>query len=189
MAPLEVTKTKLDGVLIVRPKLVRDDRGSFCETWSARQWQEAGIDCSPVQDNHSVSASAATVRGLHYQLEPMAQAKIVRVVRGAALDVAVDIRRGSPTFGQWIGIELTETDQTQVFIARGFAHGLCTLSPYTEVIYKVDRYYSPKHDRAIRWNDPDIQIAWPIEDVVLSDKDRSAPFLKDAEINFDYGVV
>jgi dTDP-4-dehydrorhamnose 3,5-epimerase len=184
-----VEATDLESVLIVRPKIFRDGRGSFCETWSARDWKSAGVDFEPVQDNHSVTIQAGMVRGLHYQLEPMAQAKLVRVVRGAALDVAVDIRRGSPAFGKWVSVKLTEQDQTQVFLPRGFAHGFCSLVADTEVIYKVDRYYSPEHDRAIRWDDPDIGIDWPFDDVELSKKDRTAPLLKDAEINFTYGDI
>ncbi len=189
MAIPAIVRTKLDDVLIVRPAILRDDRGSFCETWSARDWQQAGIDFMPVQENHSVSIQAGTIRGLHYQLEPMAQTKVIRVVRGAALDVAVDIRRGSPTFGRWVSIELTEQDQNHVLIPRGFAHGFCTLRPDTEVMYMVDRHYSPEHDRAIRWDDSTIGIGWPFDEVVLSDRDRKAPMLSEAEINFEYGAV
>lgn len=184
---IEVFKTKLDGVLEVRPKKFGDDRGFFSETYHAKRFYDAGIPANFVQDNQSYSASTGVLRGLHYQLEPHAQGKLVRVTKGRVFDVAVDIRRGSPTFSQWVGVELSEEGWNQLYIPAGFAHGFLTLVPNVEVVYKVTDYYAPECDRSIRFDDPTIGINWPIpaSGVQLSEKDRNAPLLGDADI-FDF---
>ncbi|THK39058.1 dTDP-4-dehydrorhamnose 3,5-epimerase [Ensifer sp. MPMI2T] len=186
---LEVRSLDLDGVLEILPRRIRDERGFFSETWNARQYAEHGITLNFVQDNHSYSASRGVLRGLHYQLPPYAQDKLVRVVKGAVFDVAVDIRRGSPTFAKWVAIEISARRWNQLLIPKGFAHGFLTLEPDTEVIYKVTNPYSPAHDRAIRFGDPDIAIAWPlpVAELQLSEKDRTAPKLRQAEV-FDFAA-
>ncbi|WEX91222.1 dTDP-4-dehydrorhamnose 3,5-epimerase [Sinorhizobium garamanticum] len=184
---LEVRSLDLDGVLEIVPRRIGDERGFFSETWNARQFAEHGIALKFVQDNHSYSASRGVLRGLHYQLPPYAQDKLVRVVKGAVFDVAVDIRRGSPTFVKWVAVEISARRWNQLLVPKGFAHGFLTLEPDTEVIYKVTNPYSPAHDRAIRFDDPDIAIAWPlpVAELQLSDKDRTAPQLQQAEV-FDF---
>lgn len=181
---LEIIALGLDGVVEIRPKLHRDERGFFSETWNAETLAEHGIDVGFVQDNHSFSFARGVMRGLHYQLAPKAQNKLIRVVHGAIFDVAVDIRRGSPTFGRWVGVELSSARWNQLLVPKGFAHGFVTLEPQTEVCYKTSAAYSPAHDRAIRFDDPTIGIVWPIgpEAMQLSDKDRAAPFLNDAQL-------
>ena len=180
---VEIRPLGLDGVVeVITPKF-GDARGFFSETYNAQRFAGAGIDLTFVQDNHSYSAEKGVLRGLHYQLPPRAQDKLVRVVKGAIFDVAVDIRRSSPSFGRWVGIEVSADRWNQILVPRGFAHGFVTLVPDTEVIYKVTDVYSPQHDRAIRFDDPEIAIAWPLPaDVLrLSDKDRAAPLLNAAE--------
>ncbi|MBZ9845836.1 dTDP-4-dehydrorhamnose 3,5-epimerase [Mesorhizobium sp. CA10] len=181
---LEVRRLGLDGVLEIVPKRHGDARGFFSETWNAERFAEAGIDLAFVQDNHSYSAAAGVLRGLHYQLPPRAQAKLLRVIRGSVLDVAVDIRRSSPTFGKWEALEISADKGNQVLVPQGFAHGFVTLVPHTEVLYKVTDTYSPGHDRSIRFDDPAIGIAWPeiAGGFQLSDKDRNAPLLGAAEV-------
>lgn len=183
---LDVRRLALEGVLEIRPPRHTDERGFFSETWSASAFREAGIDMDFVQDNHSLSRQRGVLRGLHFQSPTMAQDKLVRVTRGAIFDVAVDIRRGSPTFGQWIGTTLSAEEWNQLLVPKGFAHGILTLEPDTEVQYKVTAPYSREHDRAIRFDDPAIGIDWPItrEAVILSEKDRSAPLLADVETGF-----
>jgi dTDP-4-dehydrorhamnose 3,5-epimerase len=183
---IEVRPLGLDGVVEILPKKHADERGFFSETHSRRAFAEAGVDIDFVQDNHSLSRQAGVLRGLHYQLPPFAQAKLVRVVRGAIFDVVVDIRRGSPSFGRWVGIEVSAARWNQIMVPTGFAHGFQTLEPDTEVVYKVSQYYSASHDRGIRWNDPAIGVAWP-EAIsrVLSAKDEAAPLLAEAEL-FDF---
>lgn len=185
---LEVTPLALDGVLEIRPRRFEDERGFFSETWNFARWTEAGIDTDFVQDNHSLSKDKGVLRGLHYQAPPMAQAKLVRVSRGAVFDVAVDIRPGSPTFGKWVSTILSAEQWNQLFVPEGFAHGFLTLQPDTEVQYKTSAPYSPEHDRAIRFDDPAIGIDWPIDgnELILSDKDRSAPLLAEVETGFSY---
>ena len=180
----EVKPTALDEVLEIVPPQYADARGFFSETYSVARLANAGLDLVFVQDNHSVSTRRGVLRGLHYQMPPRAQDKLVRVVRGAIYDVAVDIRRGSPTFGRWVGVELSAEKWNQLFVPKGFAHGFVTLTETTEVVYKVTDYYSPEHDRSIRYNDPHIAIDWPItaEELQLSDKDRNAPFLAEAAL-------
>ena len=172
----------LDGVVEITTPRFGDDRGFFSEIWNQQSWAKAGLDLSFVQDNHSVSKFAGTVRGLHFQKAPIAQGKLVRVVRGAIFDVAIDIRRNSPSFGKWVGVELSEDKWNQLYIPVGFAHGFMTLVPDTHVTYKVTAPYSKEHDRAIRFDDPEIGITWPLDATVLSDKDKAALLLKDCDI-------
>lgn len=183
---VEVRRLALDGVLEIRPARLGDERGFFSEVWSEKAFASAGIDLHFVQDNHSLSRDVGVLRGLHFQTPPMAQDKLVRVSRGAVFDVAVDIRSGSPTFGQWVGARLSAAEWNQMLIPKGFAHGFLALEPDTEVQYKVTAPYSREHDRAIRFDDPAIGIDWPIDPaaLVLSDKDRSAPLLAEIETGF-----
>lgn len=165
-----------------------DTRGWFVETYNARALAQHGITCAFVQDNHSLSRRKGTIRGLHFQLPPKAQAKLVRVLRGSILDVAVDIRRGSPTYGHSVTVELSDENGWQLYVPVGFAHGFCTLEEDTEVAYKVSEFYSPQDDAGLCWNDPDISIAWPVapSDVVVSDKDAALPALSRFTGNFGY---
>jgi dTDP-4-dehydrorhamnose 3,5-epimerase len=183
---LEVRPLGLDGVFELRPSKNADSRGFFSEVWNAEHLAEAGFDIPFVQDNHSYSVAKGVLRGLHFQLPPAAQHKLVRVSRGSVFDVAVDIRRGSPTFGQWVGAIISAELWNQLLIPPGFAHGLLTLEEHTEVQYKVSAPYRPELDRAIRFDDPAIGIDWPIRanQVVISDKDRAAPLLSAAETGF-----
>lgn len=173
---MRVDETGLPGVLAIAPKRFGDDRGFFCETYNKRAFLEAGIDIEFVQDNHSLSAEAGTVRGLHFQAPPFAQAKLVRVVRGRIYDVVVDARIGSPDYGKHVRLELTAAGGEQSFVPVGFLHGFITLEPHTEVVYKVDNYHSREHEGSIRFNDPDLGIDWgPLATYpVLSDKDSTA---------------
>lgn len=179
---MQVIDTEIPAVKVLVPRRFGDARGLFCETYSRRAFEAAGLRFDFVQDNHSISAEAGTVRGLHFQLPPFAQDKLVRVVRGAAWDVAVDIRRSSPTFGRHVKVLLTAENWHQILVPAGFAHGFVTTEPNTEVIYKVTADYSPQHDRGILWNDPDLAIDWGVDPAraILSDKDRRHPPLKDA---------
>ncbi|MBD0270548.1 MAG: dTDP-4-dehydrorhamnose 3,5-epimerase [Acetobacteraceae bacterium] len=172
----------LPGPLLIVPRVFRDGRGSLRETWSERDFAALGVIERFVQDNHSVSAASGTVRGMHFQLPPRAQAKLVRVLRGAVLDVAVDLRRGSPAYGRHLAIELSASDERQVYIPAGFAHGFCTIEPDTEVAYKCSDYYDPGLERGLAWDDPDLALPWPVgaDRAVLSDKDRRQPRLRDA---------
>ncbi|MGQ9724469.1 MAG: dTDP-4-dehydrorhamnose 3,5-epimerase [Tepidimonas sp.] len=183
--PYTVTATDIAGVLILEPRVYGDARGFFFESFNQRDFEAAtGLSgIAFVQDNHSRSARGV-LRGLHYQLPPMAQGKLVRVVRGAVFDVAVDIRRDSPTFGRWVGVELSESNQRQLWIAPGLAHGFLTLTETADFLYKTTAYYSPAHERCIRWDDPTLAIAWPALNVplTLSDKDRAGRWLADAEL-------
>jgi len=187
--PFEFIKTDIPDVILVKPKVFCDSRGFFMETYKKSDFESAGIDTDFVQDNHSKSIKGV-LRGLHYQKEPFAQGKLVRCIRGKIFDVAVDIRKGSPTFGKWVGYELSEENKLMLWIPKGFAHGFLTLSEEAEVVYKVSGgEYNPDYDAGIRWDDPDIGINWPIEmveEVLLSEKDKNLPFLKDADINFVY---
>lgn len=181
---MEVRPLSLDGVFEIIPRKFGDDRGFFSETFKIDTLRDAGIDLNFVQDNHSYSAAKGVVRGLHYQLPPFAQDKLVRVIRGAILDVAVDIRKSSPNFGKWLALEVSAEKWNQILVPKGFAHGFITLTDDTEVIYKVTDYYTPEHDRSIRFDDPSIGINWPIpaSGVQLSDKDKNAPLLANAEV-------
>jgi len=181
---LEVRPLGLEGVLEIVPKRFGDARGFFVETYNAQRFSEAGIDLHFVQDNHSYSAAAGVLRGLHYQLPPRAQDKLVRVIRGRILDVAVDIRKGSGTFGKWVALEVSAEKGNQILVPKGFAHGFVTLVPDSEVLYKVTDTYSPEHDRSIRFDDATIGIDWPslAGGFQLSDKDLRAPTLAAAEV-------
>ncbi|MEF2074013.1 dTDP-4-dehydrorhamnose 3,5-epimerase [Consotaella aegiceratis] len=172
----------LEGVLQIRPRKFGDERGFFSETYNRSRFAEAGVDLEFVQDNHSYSAARGVLRGLHYQLSPRAQAKLVRVVRGSIFDVAVDIRRSSPTFGQWVSLVVSAAEWNQILIPEGFAHGFVTLESDTEVVYKVTDFYAPEQDRSIRFDDPQIGIEWPVarEEIQLSQKDSQAPLLATA---------
>ncbi|MEI7028261.1 dTDP-4-dehydrorhamnose 3,5-epimerase [Paenibacillus sp. y28] len=183
---MKLLETKLSGVYILEPKVFGDHRGFFMESYNEKVFSELGLNYNLIQDNQSLSAQAGTIRGLHYQLNPKAQTKIVRALTGAIYDVVVDIRKGSPTFGEWIGVILSEENKRQIIVPKGFAHGICTLVANTQIMYKVDEYYSPEHDRGILWKDPELGIDWPISTPILSDKDKNQPTLKQAEINFDY---
>ncbi len=182
--------TALAGVYIIEPQVFGDHRGYFMETYSERTFAELGITTRFVQDNQSFSAQCGTLRGLHFQLAPMSQAKLVRVTRGAVLDVAVDLRKGSPTYKQWIAVELTAENKRMLYIPRGFAHGFKTLTPDVEFCYKVDNLYSREHDRGIRFNDPTIGVDWgEVREECLSAKDTTAPLLSESDCNFIYGEV
>ena len=175
-------------VQLITPKFFADSRGWFVESWTRKRYAEYGIMSDFCQDNHSLSRQAGTIRGLHFQRAPFAQAKLVRCVKGRIFDVAVDIRKTSPTFGRWIGAELTATGGEQLFIPAGFAHGFLTLEDDTEVAYKVDAYYAPEADGGIAWNDSFIGIEWPLNGLspLLSEKDKVLPMLKDIDVDFAY---
>ena len=183
---VQVTKTALEGVRLITTKRFEDERGFFSETFSVDLFASEGIEFGCVQDNHVLTRAAYTLRGIHYQLAPFSQAKLVRVLKGSVFDVAVDLRRGSSTYGKWCGATLTAAGGEQLFVPRGFAHAYCTLEPDTDVSYKVDDYYAPANEGGIRWSDPALGIAWPIEArlVVLSDRDRALPLLADFETPF-----
>ena len=177
---MQVIKTDIEGVVIIEPKVFGDHRGYFFESFSERDFNAQVREVKFVQDNESKSCYGV-LRGLHFQKPPHCQSKLVRVVKGAVLDVAVDIRKGSPTFGKHVAVELTEENHRQLFIPRGFAHGFAVLSDEAVFQYKCDNYYAPQSEGSVLWNDPDIGIEWgiPSEDVMLSEKDRNAPLLKD----------
>lgn len=184
---MKATETELKGVFVLEPQVFGDARGWFMESWSQRKMHDAGIDVQFVQDNQSFSAQKGTLRGLHYQLNPMCQAKLLRCTCGKIFDVAVDIRKGSPQYGKWVGVELSAENKKQLFIPRGFAHGFITLTDDVEVQYKADNYYAPECDGNIRWDDPDIGVEWPLKPLILSEKDSKAPLLKErTNLNFVY---
>ena len=178
---MNVMDLDLDGVKLIVPPRFGDDRGFFSEVYNRAALAERGIDDVFLQDNHSLSDDAGTVRGLHFQIDPRPIAKLVRVTRGAIVDVVVDLRRGSNTFGRHVMADLTATNWAQIYVPIGFAHGFCTLEPNTEVVYKVTDYWSAEVDKGVAWDDPDLAIDWPIamQDAVLSDKDRTQPKLAD----------
>ena len=181
---MKVIETEIPGVLVIEPDVFGDHRGWFCETWNRQKLRDAGIDVDFVQDNQSYTKAKGTLRGLHFQQNPMAQAKLVRVVRGAVLDVAVDLRKGSPTYLKHVGVELSAENKRQFFIPKGFAHGFLTLTDDVEFVYKVDAPYAPDCDRSVRFDDPEIGVNWPCEEPILSDKDKKAPLLCDSDCNF-----
>ncbi len=184
---MKVIETSLPGLIIIEPRVFRDSRGYFLETYQNKRYIEYGIDSGFIQDNESKSVKGV-VRGLHYQLEPFSQAKLVRVVQGRVFDVAVDLRRGSPAFGKWFGMELDENDKKQLFIPRGFAHGFSVLSDTAVFSYKCDNYYNRDTERSIHPNDPVLGIDWRIDvsEQLISEKDTSAPLFSKAEMNFSY---
>lgn len=181
MIMAEIRQLELDGLLEIIPKRHRDERGFFSEVWREDVLREAGVETSFIQDNHSFSVAAGVLRGLHFQDEPAAQDKLVRVGRGSIFDVAVDVRPKSTTFGKWAGLTLSAPLWNQLFVPRGFAHGFVTLEPDTEVLYKVSNAYSPEHERTIKFDDPQLGIIWPAISgkIIVSDKDRSAPSFAD----------
>lgn len=182
-------ETRLPGVFILEPQVFGDHRGWFMESWSEKNMKDIGLDVNFVQDNQSFTAKRGTLRGIHYQQNPMAQAKLVRVVRGAVVDVAVDLRKGSSTYGQWTDVELSAENKRQFYIPKGFGHAFLTLTDDVEFCYKCDNLYSKESDRNIRWNDPGIGIDWMAlglegGEPILSEKDADAPLLKDSDCNF-----
>jgi dTDP-4-dehydrorhamnose 3,5-epimerase len=186
MSVVEVRPLELEGVFELRPDRFFDERGFFSEVWRDGWLSEAGIDVDFVQDNHSHSKRRGVLRGLHFQLAPAAQDKLVRVARGAVFDVAVDLRRGSSTFGKWTGVTLSADEWNQLFIPKGFAHGFVTLEDDSEVICKTSATYSPELERCVRFNDPAIGIEWPVDEaeIIVSDKDRAAPLLSEVQPAF-----
>ncbi len=182
--PFSFEKTAIEDVIVITPRVFNDDRGFFMETYKSSDFINNGIKEDFVQDNHSKS-SKGVLRGLHYQKAPKAQAKIVRCIKGAIFDVAVDIRKGSKTYGKWVGVELTEENKKMLYIPAGFAHGFCVRSEIAEICYKSSDEYSPENDRGIMWNDPEIGIDWNLDsEPIISEKDAKHPLLKDADNNF-----
>lgn len=182
---MNLIRTKFADAYLIEPTIFADHRGFFMESYRADKLREWGIPHTFVQDNHSLSVEPGVLRGLHYQLEPKAQTKLVRVIAGAIYDVIVDIRKHSPTYGQWQGFILSAANKRQLLVPKGFAHGFCTLVPNTEVSYKVDEYYSPEHERGILWSDPALRIDWPVSTPILSEKDQRHPPLYETELNFE----
>jgi dTDP-4-dehydrorhamnose 3,5-epimerase len=185
---MQILKTVIEDVKLIKPVRHADSRGFFSEVFKESELRKHAIDIAFVQDNHSLSVSRGVVRGLHFQIAPFAQAKLLRVVAGSIFDVAIDIRGGSPSFGHHVAVVLSASDWNQIFIPEGFAHGYCTLEPNTEVLYKVNAYYSPEHDRGLLWNDPALEIAWPVpaEEALVSDRDRKHPVLSRLPQHFRY---
>ena len=187
---MEKIETRVPGVYIVEPKVFGDHRGYFMETYSTKAFADIGIDTVFVQDNQSFSAKKGTVRGIHFQNAPCAQAKLVRVTRGAVMDVAVDLRKGSPTYRQWVAVELSAENKRMLYIPRGFGHGFKTLTDDVEFCYKVDNLYSRECDRGIRFNDPAVGVEWgEVIEELLSAKDTGSPLLADSDCNFIYGEI
>ncbi|TDO94085.1 dTDP-4-dehydrorhamnose 3,5-epimerase [Halanaerobium saccharolyticum] len=183
---MELIKTEIEDLYIIETKVFEDNRGWFTESYSAKKFKDNGFDVEFIQDNHSLSKEKEVLRGLHFQLEPRAQTKLVRCTRGSIYDVAVDLREGSSTYKKWFGVELSAENKKQFLIPKGFAHGFLTLSDNSEVQYKVDEYYAPEYDRSIRFDDPEINVNWEIDNPTLSEKDKNAPLLRDSDCNFKY---
>ena len=183
---MNVIKTEIDGVVIIEPKVFGDKRGYFFESYSLKKMQEHGLDYNFVQDNQSFSANKGTLRGIHFQNGDTAQAKLVRVCSGAVLDVAVDLRKGSPTYKKWIAVELSAENKRQLLIPRGFGHGFVTLTDNVEFLYKADNYYNAEQDRSILWCDEEIGIDWQVKNPIVSEKDAAAPKLSESDVNFKY---
>ena len=181
---MKVVSTEIEDLFVIEPQVFGDSRGWFMESWSQKKMEEAGLFYNFVQDNHSFSAIKGTLRGLHFQKGSSSQAKLVRCVRGAVLDVAVDLRKNSKTYKKWVGCILSEENKKQFLIPRGFAHGFLTLTDNVEFVYKADNYYDPQADRNIIWNDEEINIDWGIENPILSEKDKKAPKLLESDVDF-----
>jgi dTDP-4-dehydrorhamnose 3,5-epimerase len=181
---MEFEKTTLEGAYIIKPKVFQDERGFFLETYSERVFKSAGIQANFVQDNHSLSVKKGVLRGLHFQLPPNEQSKLVRVIKGSVYDVIVDIRKNSPTYGKWEGFELSADNFKMLLVPRGFAHAFLTLEDNTEFVYKVDSFYASESDSGIIWNDPTLNIDWPVKDPILSEKDLRLQFFKDLKSPF-----
>ncbi len=185
---MKIIETKIPGLLIIEPKVFSDDRGYFYESFQGQKYKDAGIEADFIQDNEAFSGYGV-IRGLHYQLAPYAQAKLVRVVKGTVYDVAIDVRKGSPTFGEWVGLELSETNKLQFFIPKGFAHGYSVISDTAIFSYKCDNFYHPQSERGININDMNLNIDWKIPEHkrIISQKDNILPLLEQADLNFMYG--
>jgi len=183
--PFTFKKLKIPEVVLIEPKVFEDERGFFMETYKHSEFVSFGIKEQFIQDNHSKSEKGV-LRGLHFQKNPKAQAKIVRCIQGEIFDVAVDIRKGSPTYAKWVGVVLSAENKKQIYIPSGFAHGFCVLSDEAEIFYKSSSEYSPKNERGIIWNDPEININWPIKNPVVSEKDSKNPLFKEIDNNFIY---
>lgn len=182
---MNITKTNIKDLIIIEPKVFGDNRGWFTESYSKKKFEDSGIEIEFVQENHSFSAKKGTLRGLHFQIAPKAQTKLVRCTRGRILDVAVDLRKSSNTYRKWVAVELTKKNKKQLLIPKGFAHGFVTLTDNVEVQYKVDEYYAPECDRSIRFDDPEIGVEWGIDNPILSEKDLKAPSLADSDVGFE----
>src|SRR3990170_7200739 len=183
--PFEFSRGEIPDVILIQPRLFRDGRGFFMETYKRSDFAAHGIAASFVQSNHSRSARGI-LRGLHYQKHPKAQGKLVCALSGEIFDVAVDLRRGSPTYGRWDGLVLSAENRKTIYIPPGFAHGFCVISDAAEMLYMTTEEYSPSHEAGIIWNDPDLAIGWPVADPQLSERDRNWPRLRDADNNFDF---
>ncbi|MBU1145341.1 MAG: dTDP-4-dehydrorhamnose 3,5-epimerase [Firmicutes bacterium] len=181
---MKFIKTKINDLIVVEPNVYGDNRGWFSESYNEKAFNDNGIHVKFIQDNHSFSSQKGVLRGLHFQNKPFAQTKLVRCTKGRVWDVAVDLRKSSNTYLQWFGLELTAENHKMLFVPQGFAHGFVTLEIDCEVQYKVDNFYDKNSDRSIKYNDSLINVEWPIKDVILSDKDLSAPLLKDSDVNF-----
>lgn len=183
---MRLIKTDLDGVSILKPIVHEDNRGFFFESFNKKIFESVGLDFEFIQDNHSFSMKSGTLRGLHYQSKPFETTKMLRVTRGSILEVVVDIRSGSPNYGKWISLQISDENKIQIIVPCGFAHGFCTLEDNTEVLYKVDQHYSPEHDMGIRWDDPELAIDWPTSRPILSERDRKLPLLREQDNNFTF---
>lgn len=183
---MKFEETKIKDLYIITPDVFGDNRGFFMESWSQRKMEEAGLHYNFVQDNHSMSAVKGTLRGIHFQRGKWCQAKLVRCTRGVVLDVAVDLRKNSPTYKQWVAVELSGDNKKQFLIPRGFGHGFVTLTDDVEFLYKADNYYAPEADGGIRWNDPDLAVDWGVENPILSEKDKKNPFFRDIEDTLEF---
>ena len=183
---MEKIKTDLEGVFIIVPKIFEDARGYFMETWSTKNFIEIDIPSCFVQDNQSFTISKGTIRGIHFQQDPMAQSKLVRVLTGSIMDYAIDLRKGSPTYKKWVCVELSASNRKQLFIPKGFGHAFITLTDNVTVLYRCDNLYNKELDRSIFYNDPSINIDWNFENVFLSEKDMKAPLLEKSDCNFFY---
>lgn len=183
---MEVKSLQIEDVKIIKPKKILDDRGFFSETYNQEKFVESDIDINFVQDNHSLSMDKGVIRGLHFQIDPYAQDKLVRVIQGSILDVAVDLRQGSSSYGKHVTAIISSEEWNQILVPVGFAHGFCTLEENTEVVYKVSNLYSPDHDKGLRWNDPTLKIDWPVsaDQAILSEKDLQQPFFNELPIYF-----
>lgn len=183
---MKITRLDIPQVMVFEPKYFEDYRGYYSEVYSARTLKEFDINDVFVQDNHSFTLKKGTIRGIHFQNDPKSQIKLVRCTRGKVLDFAIDLRKGSPTYKKWVCVELSESNRKQIYIPHGFGHAFITLEDNCEVLYKVTEFYSPELDRAIAWNDPSINLPWPITDPIISVKDMNAPTLDKSDVNFVY---
>lgn len=183
---MKIIDTEIPEVKIIEPDVFGDNRGWFTESYSKKKFAELGINADFIQDNHSFSSEKGTLRGIHFQNDPMAQGKLIRCTSGAVIDVAVDLRKGSPTYKKYVKVELSAENKRMFYMPKGFGHGFLTLTPDVNFQYKVDEYYSGEQDRSIRFDDPEIGVDWGIADPIMSEKDKNAPFLKDSDCNFGY---